>query len=319
MTKPPEGLLLVDKPSGMTSHDVVNAVRRAFATRKVGHAGTLDPLATGLLVVGIGRATRLLRFLSGLDKTYEGTARLGEERDTLDADGRVVRTAATGHVTEEKLREAMAGLVGESEQIPPAYSAVKVGGRSLHQAARRGERLEPRARPIRVDAFDLVSFDGRDLDFRVSCSSGTYVRVLIADVGRSVESAAHLTRLVRTRVGPFSLSEARPLDAPGQPSPIEEAVRHLPSLTLDGVEARAASHGRPLGPAAIEGPYAVRGPDGRLVAVYRDEHAKAVPEMVLAPAEVEVTSTRAPGPSPENRTPGSRPPTGLLPGSRSRR
>jgi tRNA pseudouridine55 synthase len=285
VTGPPEGLLLIDKPAGMTSHDVVDAIRRTFGTRKVGHAGTLDPLATGLLILGMGRATRLLRFLSGLDKTYEGTARLGEETDTLDADGKVVHTAETTHVTVEALKGAMTGLEGGGMQIPPAYSAVKVGGRTLHRAARRGEELEAPPRAIRVNAFDVRSFDGRDFDFRVSCSGGTYVRVLVADVGRAVQSAAHLTRLVRTSVGPFSVEEARPLEAPGEPLPIEEAVRHLPSVAVDAEEARAASNGRPLGPAGIGEPYAVLGPGGVLIAVYRDEHAKAVPEMVLGPAD----------------------------------
>ena len=284
MTKAPEGLLLVDKPPGMTSHDVVDAVRRGFGTRKVGHAGALDPLATGLLVVGMGRATRLLRFLSGLDKTYEGTGRLGEETDTLDADGTVVRTAAMGHVTPEILREALAGLVGESQQLPPAYSAVKVGGRTMHHAARRGEDLAAEPRLIHVDAFDLLSFDGRDFDFAVTCSTGTYVRVLVSDVGRMLHSAAHLRRLVRTSVGPFTLKEAHQLDRLGEALPVERAVAHLPSISLGDDEARAAGNGRPLGPAGIVGPYAAFGPDGRLIAVYRDEHAKAVPLMVLAPA-----------------------------------
>jgi tRNA pseudouridine55 synthase len=286
VTGPPEGLLLIDKPAGMTSHDVVDALRRTFGTRKVGHAGTLDPLATGLLLLGLGRATRLLRFLSGLGKAYEGTARLGEETDTLDADGKVARTADFEHVTADALEKAMRQFVGAGWQVPPAYSAVKVGGRTLHRAARRGEELDAPPRPIHVEAFDLLSFEGRDFDFRVSCSGGTYVRVLVADVGRAVGSAAHLARLVRTRVGPFALEEARAIDSPGEPLPIEEAVRHLPSVPLGADEARAASNGRPLGPAGIEGPYAVLGPDGRLVAVYRDDHARAVPEMVLAPSSV---------------------------------
>ncbi|MGH2641123.1 MAG: tRNA pseudouridine(55) synthase TruB, partial [Actinomycetota bacterium] len=148
-----EGLLLVDKPAGVTSHDVVDTVRRTLATRKVGHAGTLDPMATGLLLVGVGRATRLLRFLGGLAKTYEGTLRLGVETDTLDADGEVVRQSAVD-VTKEQVAEAMNALVGESLQRPPAYSAVKVGGRKLYEAAREGERLEAEPRPIRVDSFD---------------------------------------------------------------------------------------------------------------------------------------------------------------------
>ena len=277
----PEGLLLLDKPAGITSHDVVDAVRRSLGTRKVGHAGTLDPLATGLLLVGVGRATRLLRFLSGLDKTYEGTARLGEETDTLDADGRVVRTSAV-EVTREEVARAMAELTGESMQAPPAFSSVKVAGTTMHRAARRGEAIEAPPRPIRVDAFDLLAFDGRDADLRVACSSGTYVRVLVAEAGRRLGCGAHLARLRRTRVGPFPVEEARPPDAVGEPLPLETAVRHLPSVTLDLEEARAAANGRPLGPAGIAGPYGVYGPDTRLVAVYRDEGAKAVPDMVLA-------------------------------------
>jgi tRNA pseudouridine55 synthase len=279
----PEGLLLVDKPGGLTSHDVVDRVRRALGTRKVGHAGTLDPLATGLLVVGVGRATRLLRYLSGLDKTYEGTGRLGEETDTLDADGIVVRTNPVT-AGRDDVERAMSALTGDLEQRPPAYSAVKVGGVTLHKAARRGEAMEAAPRRIRVDAFDLTSFDGRDFGFRVRCSRGTYVRVLVADVGAALECGAHVVALRRTRVGPFSLEEAAPLDSLGAPLPLEQAVRHLPSVRLDHPdEAAAAGNGRPLGPAGIEGPYAVLAPDGRLVAVYRDDGAKAVPEMVLAP------------------------------------
>jgi len=279
----PEGLLLVDKPGGMTSHDVVDRVRRALGTRKVGHTGTLDPLATGLLVVGVGRATRLLRYLSGLDKTYEGTGRLGEETDTLDAEGSVERTAAVTAARGD-VERAMAALTGDLEQRPPAYSAVKVGGVTLHRAARRGDAVEAPPRRIRVDGFDLISFDGRDFGFRVRCSSGTYVRVLVADVGAALGCGAHLIALRRTRVGPFSLEEAAPLDALGAPMPLEQAVRHLPSVRLDHPdEAAAAANGRPLGPAGIEGPYAVLARDGRLVAVYRDDGAKAVPEMVLAP------------------------------------
>ena len=178
----PEGLLLVDKPGGMTSHDVVDVVRRALGTRKVGHAGTLDPMATGLLVLGVGRATRLLRFLGDLPKTYEGSARLGVETTTLDADGETTAERPVSS-TEDDVRSAMAALIGESLQTPPAYSAVKVGGRKLYEAARKGEALEAAPRPIRVDAFELTSFRAPDIDFLVTCSGGTYVRVLLADVG----------------------------------------------------------------------------------------------------------------------------------------
>jgi tRNA pseudouridine55 synthase len=277
----PDGLLLIDKPAGITSHDAVDEVRRALSVRKVGHAGTLDPMATGLLVMGVGRATRLLRFLGELDKEYVGTARLGEETDTLDADGRVARTTAV-EVSAEEVRRAMSELTGEVEQRPPAYSAVKVGGRRLHRAARAGKPIEAPPRVVRVEAFELVGFDGRDVEFRVTCSSGTYVRVLAADLGSGLGSGAHLVRLVRTRFGPFRLEDAVPPDRPGEPMPPEAAVGHLPRLDLDAEEARAAGHGRCLGPAGIEGPYGAFDPDGRLVGVFRDTGTKSCPEVVLA-------------------------------------
>ncbi|HXF73625.1 MAG TPA: tRNA pseudouridine(55) synthase TruB [Actinomycetota bacterium] len=278
-----DGLLLVDKPRGLTSHDVVDVVRRALGTRRVGHAGTLDPMATGLLVVGVGRATRLLRFLGDLPKTYEGTGRLGEETDTLDAEGHVVRRAEV-HVSREELEAAMRALEGESLQRPPAYSAAKVGGRKLYEAARRGEALEAPPRRIRVEAFELLGFDGRDFDFRVTCSGGTYVRVLVADLGRALGCGAHLVRLVRTAIGPFTLGEAVPPQDVGTPLPLETAARHLPRVELTWDEAEAARHGRPLGPAGLPGPYGVFDPAGRLVGVYRDRGAVARPEVVLSPA-----------------------------------
>lgn len=279
MTPAAEGLLLVDKPSGMTSHDAVDAVRRSLGTRKVGHAGTLDPMATGLLVLGVGRATRLLRYLGELPKTYAATGRLGEETDTLDADGEIVRTAPVD-VSLAEVERACASLVGESMQTPPAYSAVKVGGRKLYEAARRGEVLEAPARPIRVDAFDVTAFDGRDLKARVTCSGGTYVRVLVADVGRTLGCGAHLVGLRRTAIGSFRVEEARP-PGEGALEPVERAVEHLPSIRLEPEEARAASHGRPLGPAGIPGPYAVLGPEDALVGIYRDEGAMGRPEVIL--------------------------------------
>jgi tRNA pseudouridine55 synthase len=275
-----DGLLLIDKPKGITSHDAVAAVRRALGTRKVGHAGTLDPMATGLLLVGVGRATRLLRFLGDLDKEYEGTARLGVETDTLDADGEATRTAAVD-VTESQVREAMRALTGEIEQRPPAYSAVKVGGRKLYEAARKGEELAAPPRRVRVDAFDLVRYQPPDLDFRVVCSSGTYVRALLADVGAALGCGAHLTRLVRTRIGPYRVSEAVAPDAASEPLAIEEAVAHLPRVVLEPEEAIAARHGRPLGPAGVEGHFAAFDPDGVLVGVYLDEGARARPEVVI--------------------------------------
>jgi tRNA pseudouridine55 synthase len=277
----PEGLLLIDKPSGITSHDVVDRVRRAVRTRKVGHAGTLDPLATGLLLVGVGRATRLLRFLSDLPKIYEGTALLGVETDTLDADGTVVRRSPVD-VERSSIERALSAKEGSSMQAPPAYSAVKVGGRTLHSAARSGEELHAAERPILVESFRLTAFDPETFGFEVTCSSGTYVRVLVADVGAELGPGANLTQLRRTRIGPFSAADARPPDDPGAPLPVERAVAHLPRLDLEPEEAIAAGHGRVLGPAGIDEPYAVFAPGGRLIGVYRDDGAKARPEVILA-------------------------------------
>jgi tRNA pseudouridine55 synthase len=282
-TDAPDGVLLIDKPRGVTSHDVVDAVRRALRTRKVGHAGTLDPMATGLLVLGVGRATRLLRFLGDLSKTYEGTMRLGVETDTLDADGEEVRRREV-HVAPETVRTAMASLVGGSLQRPPAYSAVKVGGRKLYEAARAGEPIDAEPRPIVVEAFELLTLDGHDVRFRVVCSGGTYVRVLAADVGVALGCGAHLTELRRTAVGPLEVARATSPDDPGPPLPLETAVAHLPQLRLDEHEAEAASHGSILAPAAIDGPYAVTTPDGALIGIYRDDGGKAKPEMILSAA-----------------------------------
>lgn len=279
----PDGLVLVAKPAGATSHDVVDTVRRVLGTRKVGHAGTLDPMATGVLVLGVGRATRLLRYLSDLEKTYEGSAFLGEETDTLDADGTIVRTAPVA-VARAELDAAAGSLIGESMQRPPSYSAVKIGGRKLYEAARRGETVEAEPRPVTVHAFDVLSFDPPAFDFRAIVSSGTYVRVLVADVGDALGCGAHLTRLVRTAIGPFALADAVPPERVGDPLPVERAVAHLPGITLGAEEARVAVNGSILGPAGIAGPYGVYAPDGRLIGMYRDAGGKATPEMILPPA-----------------------------------
>lgn len=277
----PEGVVLVDKPKGITSHDAVDVVRRALGTRRVGHAGTLDPMATGLLVMGVGRATRLLRFLSGLEKEYEGTGRLGVETDTLDAEGEVVREAPVA-IDEGALRAAMSSLTGEIEQRPPAYSAVRVEGERLYRSARRGERVEAPTRRVRVVSFQLLRFEPPDFDFRVVCSAGTYVRSLVADAGSSLGPGAHLTRLVRTRIGPYRREESVPPDRVEEPLPIERAVIHLPRVDLEEEEARAARHGRPLGPSGRAGPHAVFGPAGELLGVWEDDGSKARPLVVLA-------------------------------------
>jgi tRNA pseudouridine55 synthase len=278
----PEGIVLVDKPGGITSHDAVAQVRRALGTRKVGHAGTLDPMATGLLVIGVGRATRLLRFLGDLPKVYDGTMRLGVTTDTLDADGQVTGTADASAVPQDAIVAAMAAKLGASAQRPPAFSAVKVGGRKLYEAARAGDPVEAAARIVRVDRFEVTGRRDDDVDFRCVVSSGTYVRVLAADVGEALGVGAHLTALRRVAIGGFEVDDAAPPDAPGTPRPVEAAVAHLPRIELDEVEAEAAGHGRVLGPAGIEGPYAVFGQDGRLIGIWQDDGPRARPEMVLA-------------------------------------
>jgi len=277
------GLALVDKPSGITSHDAVDRVRRALGTRKVGHAGTLDPLASGLLVIGVGRATRLLRFLGDLRKEYRGAGLLGVETDTLDADGDVVRERPVA-VTEADLRRAMAALTGDLDQVPPAYSAVKVGGQRLYDAARRGEHVEAAPRRVHVDAFELTALRPPAFEFMVRCSSGTYVRSLVADAGTAVGCGAHLVELRRTAIGPFRVEDARPPDDPTPLLSLDRAVAHLAAVTLHPEEAKVAVHGCCLGPAGIAGPYRALAPDGRLIGIYRDQGAKAVPEVILAPA-----------------------------------
>ena len=277
------GLLLIDKPPGITSHAAVARIRRALGVKKVGHSGTLDPLATGLLLVGVGRATRLLRFLGDLPKLYEGTGILGVRTTTLDAEGEVTAERPVD-VSEGQLRAAMAELTGEIQQVPPSYSAVKVGGERLYRAARRGEVVEAPPRKVLVHAFDLVRFNSPRFDFRVRCSGGTYVRSLVAAVGESLGCGAHLAELRRTGIGPFRVEEGVPPEAPGSPRPLELAVAHLDSVTLHEEEARVAVHGCCLGPAGISGPYRALAPDGRLIGIYRDDGAKAVPEVILAPA-----------------------------------
>jgi tRNA pseudouridine55 synthase len=283
-TPGPDGLVLIDKPGGITSHDAVARVRRALGTKKIGHAGTLDPMATGLLVMGVGRGTRLLRFLGDLPKTYEGVIRLGVETTTLDAHGDVTATRPADDVGDADVAEAMGSLIGEQEQRPPAFSAVKVGGRKLYEAARKGEMLEAAARPIRVDRFDVVGRAAADVSFVATVSGGTYVRVLAADVGRALGCGAHLAALRRTAIGPFDVVDARPPDDPGDVLPLERAVAHLPRFDVEREEAIAVSHGRILAPGDLDGPYGVYDPDGRLLGIYADDGSKAKPLVILAPA-----------------------------------
>jgi tRNA pseudouridine55 synthase len=247
------GLVAVDKDAGWTSHDVVARCRRIFGQRRVGHAGTLDPDATGLLLVGLGRVTRLLRFVSALPKTYTTDIVLGTATSTLDASGEVVGTFDMAHVTPDMVREAAAGLTGDIEQVPPMVSAVKVGGRRLHELARQGVEVERAPRPVTVFRFDTEPDAVRPGVYRaeVECSSGTYVRVLAHDLGRALGGGAHLDNLRRTRIGSFGEADMRTLDeleeagAPAVLTPAQ-AMRDLDAVTVEPAIATLVRTGLPL-------------------------------------------------------------------------
>ena len=284
------GLVVVDKPAGITSHDVVARCRRVFGQRQVGHGGTLDPGATGVLLVGLGSATRLLRFVSDLPKSYQGEVVLGVETTTLDADGEVVATHDMAGVTLEDVRAAAARFVGPIEQVPPMVSAVKVGGRRLHELARAGVEVERAARPVVVQRFDVSAGSAPGVvAISVECSAGTYVRSLAADLGAALGGGAHLRSLRRTAVGPFTAADARPLDEVGPDALLAplHAVGHLPRVTVDPATAAAVGHGAVLGGAGSgfegEGPWAVVDADGALLAVYqRRPDGTAKPAVVLS-------------------------------------
>ncbi|HEX9765961.1 MAG TPA: tRNA pseudouridine(55) synthase TruB [Nitriliruptorales bacterium] len=298
-----DGVLVVDKPAGMTSHDVVAAVRHMAGQRKVGHTGTLDPDATGVLVVCLGRATRLARFLQAGSKTYTATIVFGQATSTQDASGEVIAEADASGVTREQVAAALAGLTGDIEQVPPMVSAVKVDGERLHEKARRGEEVERAARPVTVHEFVLDDFQpGRRAEAGVTviCSGGTYVRTLAHDVGTQLGVGAHLSALRRTANSGFVVEEAETLDALERRAqdatfaqrvlPMVQAVRALPAVEVDAQTARAVVLGQP-GPArGIEGPYALVH-DRRLLAVALDEGERASYQAVFVrPDEVEVGS-----------------------------
>jgi tRNA pseudouridine55 synthase len=284
--KPPtvHGLAVVDKPTGVTSHDVVGMLRRRLGERRVGHAGTLDPDATGVLLVGVGSVTRLLRFLTALGKTYTAEVVLGVETSTLDSSGEVTANHEMHGITVEKVRGVVdAHLVGRIMQVPPMVSALKVDGRRLHELAREGIEVDREPRPVTIHAFD-VDGTGDPLVYRirVTCSSGTYVRTLAADLGRLLGGGAHLRALRRTASGSFDETEARPADEAPLLTPAQ-ALRDYPSVVVDAAGADAISHGRRLPVWDGTGPWAVVDEAGELLAVYeRADDATAKATVVLA-------------------------------------
>jgi tRNA pseudouridine55 synthase len=295
----PSGLVIVDKPAGMTSHDVVARIRRMAATRRVGHAGTLDPMATGVLVVGVEKATRLLGYLTLTEKEYDATIRLGQATSTDDAEGEVVSQASAAGVTPERLAAGMAALRGEISQVPPAVSAVKVGGQRAYKLTREGAppRLEARTVTVREFVLRDVRRDAGllDADVSVTCSSGTYIRALARDLGAGLGVGGHLTCLRRTRVGPYRVAGARPLDVLAEAFGVlplaEAAAAVFPRLDLSAVDAGRLAHGGrlPLGAPAggpggdLAGPVAAFGPDGSLIALVTAEEGRYRPLAVFAP------------------------------------
>jgi tRNA pseudouridine55 synthase len=291
----PDGVAVVDKPAGWTSHDVVAKARSLLGTRRVGHSGTLDPDATGVLVLGVGRATRLLTFLSGLPKRYVGEVVLGTATSTLDASGEVTGTWSMEDVGLDEVRRAAAALTGDIEQVPPMVSAKRVGGRRLHELAREGAEVERTPVPVRVDAFVVgEAVEPGVFPVDVTCSAGTYVRSLAADLGTVLGGGAHLRALRRLAVGPFGIDEAVPLDqvAPERLLPPAEALRGQPRVVVDDELAAQVRHGRVLeagalgvGPPADSGPWAVLDPAGELLAVYVPHRGTTLkPAVVIAPA-----------------------------------
>lgn len=266
------GILLLDKPQGPTSHDLVSRTRRAMGTRKVGHAGTLDPMATGLLILGVESSTRLLTYLVGLDKEYTATIRLGQATTTDDAEGDVVSESDASAVTDADVAAGVRGLTGEIAQVPSTFSAIKVDGRRSYDRARAGEEVALAARPVTVAAFDVLAIRRAgpllDLDVRVAVSSGTYVRALARDLGLALGVGGHLTALRRTRIGPFAVA-----DAVGPDADLPAALRHpaeiaralFPVADLDAQQAIDLAHGKRVRPGVADAPVvAALGPDGRL-------------------------------------------------------
>ncbi|HWW53819.1 MAG TPA: tRNA pseudouridine(55) synthase TruB [Acidimicrobiales bacterium] len=286
-----DGLVVVDKPAGWTSHDVVGRCRRIFGQRRVGHSGTLDPGATGVLLVGLGRVTRLLRFLTALSKSYEGDVVLGVATSTLDDAGDETGRWEMSGITLENVRRAAVDFVGPIMQVPPMVSAVQVGGRRLYALARDGVEVEREARPVVVHRLEVsASVEPGVFPISVSCSSGTFVRSLAADLGTALGGGAHLRRLRRTAIGSFEVGEARTLDelevaGPDAVLSPAAALRDYSPLVVEPDVAVLVAHGRPLDAARLSvdgpGPWAVLDQDGSLLAVYEAAQALLKPAVVL--------------------------------------
>ena len=311
-----DGLIVVDKPAGMTSHDVVARIRRLAKTRRVGHGGTLDPMATGVLIIGVNRATRLLTYVIGSAKSYSATIRLGQSTITDDAEGEVTATTAVAGVTDAAIRAGLAAQRGEIDQVPSAVSAIKINGQRAYKRVRDGEAVDLPPRRVTISRLDILDIrrpvrpalepvhrdhmladqlpespEAIDVDIDVTCSSGTYIRAIARDLGATLGVGGHLTALRRTAVGGLTLAEAVTLDQLAERAPdvvglpMAEAARQaFPQRTATPDEARVLSHGGPLSAVGIEGPYAVFDPAGEVLAIVSEREGRARAEVVLAPA-----------------------------------
>lgn len=288
------GLIVVDKPAGVTSHDVVARIRRLARTRRVGHGGTLDPMATGVLVIGVERATRLLTYVIGSEKSYRATVRLGQSTVTDDAEGELTAKHPTGHLSDDEVRAALESFRGELHQVPSAVSAIKVNGVRSYARVRAGHEVELAPRLVTISDLTIHSLERIDevidVDIDVSCSSGTYIRAIARDAGKLLGVGGHLTALRRTAVGRFTLAEASTLDelaALEDPVTLpltDAAQRCFARRDVDAELARVLGHGGPLPPVGLPGAYAVFGPDGEVIAVVAERDGKARAEVVLAPS-----------------------------------
>jgi tRNA pseudouridine55 synthase len=280
-----DGLVVVDKPTGWTSHDVVAKLRGLAGTRRVGHAGTLDPMATGVLVIGVGQATRLLGHLALTDKDYEATIRLGMTTTTDDADGEPIDTTSPANVSDAAIAAEMSRLTGDIDQVPSSVSAIKVDGVRSYKRVRDGEIVELKARPVTVERFELVDRRGEDLDVRVTCSTGTYIRALARDLGAALGVGGHLTALRRTRVGSFAIADAKTIDQLDHQLdvvPLAAAVSaSFPTLAVTADDAVRIGHGQRLDLALPGKLTGVFGPGGTVIALVEDRDGVAQPLCVF--------------------------------------
>ena len=290
-----DGLIVVDKPAGMTSHDVVARIRRLAKTRRVGHGGTLDPMATGVLIIGVNRATRLLTYVIGSTKSYAATIRLGQSTITDDAEGEPVATISAAGVTDEAIHAGLAAQRGEIDQVPSAVSAIKINGQRAYKRVRDGETVDIPARRVTVSRLEVLDIRRTaelvDVDVAVDCSSGTYIRAIARDLGTALGVGGHLTALRRTAVGGLTLAGAATLEQLEERAPdvvglsMDEAARQaFPQRAATEEEAKILSHGGPLTPVGIPGPYAVYSSTGQVLAIVSERDGRARAEIVLAAA-----------------------------------